>query len=312
LDTLIGHTGFVGGNLIRQHGFGATFNRANIESLGDKNFDVTVCAAAPGSMFEANRFPEVDFSQVVGLQSSLEKLTTHRFVLISSIAVLEDFSAGDVETTDQFQKGLAYGRNRRNLEVFALNHFDKPLIVRLPALFGYGLRKNFLFDILNPAPSMLTPTAFEDIKEKAHSHQDTLEKVYSWDASKAMHIIDREALLAEEGGRELEQTLVDLGLSATRFTNPQSTFQFYNLSNLWVDICRGIEDDLDILHLCPEPVLAGDIYKLATGSTMPDAGARVHHEDMRTRYANFPNSYTANRDEVLRDVGAFLKGGQRS
>ncbi len=46
LDALIGHTGFVGGNLLRQHGFGACFNTSNIETIGGRDFDALVFSGA--------------------------------------------------------------------------------------------------------------------------------------------------------------------------------------------------------------------------------------------------------------------------
>ncbi len=41
-----------------------------------------------------------------------------------------------------------YGYNRYNLEKFILENFDA-LIIRLPALFGLGLKKNIIFDLMN-------------------------------------------------------------------------------------------------------------------------------------------------------------------
>ena len=42
-----------------------------------------------------------------------------------------------------------YGYNRLRIENFIRDNFDDYLIVRLPALFGWKLKKNFFFDILN-------------------------------------------------------------------------------------------------------------------------------------------------------------------
>src|SRR5262245_4514902 len=152
LDALIGATGLVGSNLARQHEFGATFNSRNITESADRAFEMLVCAAAPGSMFIANKFPERDAQTIDAICRSLEQISARRFVLISSIAVLARCDAGDDETTEAFQTELAYGRNRRALEIFCAEHFETCTVVRLPAVFGPGLQKNFLFDLLNPVP----------------------------------------------------------------------------------------------------------------------------------------------------------------
>jgi len=59
VDALIGDSGFVGTNLARQHGFAASFNSRTIGQAAGNGFDTVLCAAAPGSMFEANRFPDL-------------------------------------------------------------------------------------------------------------------------------------------------------------------------------------------------------------------------------------------------------------
>jgi len=163
MDALIGSTGFVGGSLLRHRSFEARFDSRSISEAEGKAFDTVVCAAAPGSMFEANRFPDRDREKVGSLIASLSGLKARRFVLVSTIAVLADFAA-DNEDSATFQTDLAYGANRRALEVFCADTFESCLVVRLPALFGPGLKKNFLFDILNPMPSMLGEAAFDALR----------------------------------------------------------------------------------------------------------------------------------------------------
>ena len=117
-NCLVGHTEFVGGNLLNQAAFSTVFNSANIAEIAQQEFDILVCAAAPGSMFEANKFPDRDQAKIQALIDELSKVRTSRFILISSIAVLEDFAGGDDEGTTAFQEELAYGRHRRALESF--------------------------------------------------------------------------------------------------------------------------------------------------------------------------------------------------
>ncbi|NQX94860.1 MAG: hypothetical protein HRT64_08085, partial [Erythrobacter sp.] len=110
---LIGHTGFVGSTLARQADFAGRFNSANIDESAGAHFDTVVCAAAPGSMLEANTAPEADRAKIHALIDQLSQIKAERFILISSIAVLADFAGGNDESTDAFQTELAYGRHRR-------------------------------------------------------------------------------------------------------------------------------------------------------------------------------------------------------
>jgi len=62
-DGIIGYTGFVGEHLSSQRKFAGHFNSKNICDMAQSKFDTIVCAAAPGSMFEANKYPERDWDK---------------------------------------------------------------------------------------------------------------------------------------------------------------------------------------------------------------------------------------------------------
>lgn len=283
---IIGHTGFVGGALVHQQDFDGKFNRKNIETIGQNAFHTVVCAAAPGSMFIANRSPESDFTAINMLIDQLKKVRTQRFVLISSIAVLADFASGADEYTQSFQQDLAYGRNRRALEAFCEAHFRDCLIVRLPALFGHGLKKNFIFDLLNPVPSMLTETRLQALLDNVDPvFQGVLTHFYTLDRTTGLSHLNRAMLNAYSQRPSLDAAVRESGLSAVQFHHPASTFQFYDIARLWHDVETAAKADLRRIHLAVEPLRATDVHGRLLGTDMPDSGARQHHEDMRTRYA---------------------------
>lgn len=283
---LIGHSGFVGGALLRQARFAACFNSATIAAIEGQSFGTLVCAAAPGSMFEANRAPARDEAQIDGLIAHLSRVRAERFVLISSIAVLADFAGGDDETTKAFQQELAYGRHRRKLEAFVESAFPDSLIIRLPALFGHGLRKNFLFDLLNPVPSLLT----EDRRDALIGaldpvHLAWIDKLYAPDPVTGLLKLDRPALNADRRRAALEDAVTALGASATQFHHRDTTYQYYPIDRLWQDIGIALDAGLSHLHLVAEPLTAAAIHSALTGRAMPETPARLHREDMRTRHA---------------------------
>jgi len=283
---LIGHTGFVGGALLRQTAFDACYNSANIAGIEGRTFGTLVCAAAPGSMLEANRAPERDAAQIDALIARLDKVEAERFVLISSIAVLADFAGRDDESTQAFQQELAYGRHRRALEAFVESRFKGHLIIRLPALFGAGLRKNFLFDLMNPVPSMLTE-AKRDALVRALGAElgEWLAGLYTPDAATGLLKLDRPALDADPRRRALEAALDGMDATATQFHHRDTTYQYYPIDRLWQDIGIASGAGLSHLHLAPEPLTAAAIHAALTGRPMPETPARLHREDMRTAHA---------------------------
>lgn len=148
LSALIGHTGFVGGNLLEQHTFDALFNSSNIEEIAGRSFDLLVCAGVPSEKWKANQLPERDLENIERLTQSVMQAEARRLVLISTVDVF--IHPVDVnEDSPTHADGLhAYGRHRLQLEELAAARFDS-LIVRLPALYGSGLQKNAVFDLLN-------------------------------------------------------------------------------------------------------------------------------------------------------------------
>ncbi|WP_372024022.1 NAD-dependent epimerase/dehydratase family protein [Tistrella mobilis] len=313
-DCLIGSTGFVGSALRRQHDFEGNYTSRNIASIGEGSWDTVVCAAAPGSMFEANIAPESDARKVEALCNDLRKIRTRRFVLISSIAVLENFAGQDDEDSTRFQQVLAYGRNRRALEVFCLEQFEDCLVVRLPALFGPGLRKNFLFDLMNPMPSMLNEARLATLREGLEPSQAAfLDAVYHHDPATGMLKLDRAAYDADPRRGEMDAAVMALGASATQFHNPETTYQYYDIMRLWQDIGIATQARLKLVHLATEPLRADRIHRRLIGRDMPDTGARLHHEDMRTRHAGLwgrQGGYLQDADEVLNSLASFFAAGK--
>lgn len=309
---LLGATGFVGSALLRQTGFDACFNSRNIGELAGRSFSHVVCAAAPGSMLKANTAPERDRALMHGLMERLSTIKASRFTLISSIAVLSDFAGQHVEDTQDFQEELAYGRHRRELEAFVEDRFDDSLIVRLPALFGKGLRKNFIFDLLNPVPSMLTGEKLNVLCKGLPADLIVwVGKLYQVDAATGLHKLDREALNADPRRRVVERAVKELSLSATQFHNRETTFQYYEIDRLWRDIGIASDAGLSHIHLTSEPIAAEVIYERLMGEEMPQTPARLHHEDMHCAHGKLwgrESPYLFAADTVLERLDAFVQG----
>lgn len=146
---LIGSTGFVGGNLLRQTQFDDLYHSANVEQLAGKSYARLVCAGAPSLKWKANREPENDRRTIQKLMAALGKVEVAEFILISTIDVYDDPIGVDEASAVKPDKMMPYGLHRFELEQFVTARFPRTLIVRLPNLFGDGLKKNPVFDLLH-------------------------------------------------------------------------------------------------------------------------------------------------------------------
>ena len=147
MDALIGSTGYVGGTLLAQRHFAARYHSTDIAAIRGQRFGRLVCAGATAVKWWANANPGEDRRRIQSLMADLRHVEAERFVLISTI----DVYGHPVATTeaDPPAPTQPYGRHRLELERFAAHHFPRVHIVRLPALFGPGLKKNALYDLLH-------------------------------------------------------------------------------------------------------------------------------------------------------------------
>jgi len=147
-NSLIGYSGFVGNNILSQHSFENLYDIKNIEDIKGEEFNLVVCAAAPGIKWHANKKPEEDYNSIKRLMDNLKKVYTEKFVLISTIDVYPIVDKVNEDSQINKEKLLPYGKHRRMLEEFAENNFNS-LIIRLPGIFGNGLKGNIIYDFLN-------------------------------------------------------------------------------------------------------------------------------------------------------------------
>lgn len=148
-SALIGHTGFVGGNFAAQRRFDALYNSKNVEEIAGGKFDLVVCAAAPGVKWLANREPERDRAAIERLMRALQDVRARRFVLLSTVDVFPAAVGVDESSNADLPGASPYGRHRRELERFVEARFGGALVVRLPGVFGPGLKKNVIYDFLH-------------------------------------------------------------------------------------------------------------------------------------------------------------------
>ena len=306
-DLLVGSTGFVGGNLMAKHKFTAVCHSSDVAVQYGTRPDLCVYAGVPAAMFLANADPEADLTVMRAARENLQKIAPKELVLISSIAVYAD-SRGKNEDEEPDTEGLsAYGRNRLQLERWVREDFSDALIVRLPALYGQGLKKNFLYDLRTITPSMLKPEKYDELAQKSALVRDSY-------------------TLADNGFYKLNGTVDAAALraffaandfNALAFTDSRSRYQFYNLGRLWDDLSAARAAGLRLLHLCTPPVSAGTVYTAVTGKTdweneLPKAPV---DDDLRSKYAQLlggSGAYLCTEQEELEDIRRFLRQGEEA
>lgn len=307
---LIGGTGFVGGNLRAQRPFARHYSSATVADIAGERFSTLVCAGAPATMWAANADPEGDRANLRRLAERIASARFDRLVLISTIAVLDDLGAGYTERTARFEAARAYGRNRRELETVLVERHGAT-VLRLPALFGPGLRKNFVFDLINPVPGFLKPALFDTLRASFDAEaRAAADQLYRLDEPLGMMRLDRGRLDGSPERALLTAAFRRAGFTAPGFTNGRTTFQLYNLDLLAGDIERCLARSLPVLHVCSEPLGAAEIHQALLGQTFRNDGPPEIHEDMRSDHASLWGSdgpYLYGRDSVLADLLAFAR-----
>lgn len=147
-NALIGYTGFVGSNLHANRPFDHVFRSTDIDRIRHRSFDTLVCAGAPAVKWVANKQPDSDWANLQHLIDCIRTVTARHVVLISTVDVYP--TPVDVDETEPIDPdgGEPYGRHRRRLENLIEDTFDHT-VLRLPGLFGPGMKKNVIFDLLN-------------------------------------------------------------------------------------------------------------------------------------------------------------------
>lgn len=145
---LIGYTGFVGGNIEVQHSFDDKYNSRNIFEIKNQEYDLVVSAANRAEMWRINKEPEVDRTEIENFISHIKKARIGKLVLISTVGVYKSPNGANEDTAIETYGLSPYGVNRYNLEQYCRDNFDTT-IIRLPGLFGSGLKKNVIFDLLH-------------------------------------------------------------------------------------------------------------------------------------------------------------------
>jgi len=145
---LIGYTGFVGSNLKKQIEYSYFANSQNIHEFAGMEFDEITIAAGDARKWIANQDKEKDFGHIQKLFTDIKMISAKRVIFFSTVDVFNK-KEGDEDSLIGNVAIEPYGKNRYKLENMMKEFFEDIYIIRIPGLFGKGLKKNIIYDVLN-------------------------------------------------------------------------------------------------------------------------------------------------------------------
>lgn len=300
---LVGYTGFVGSNLAASFEFTDLYNSKNIKEAFGTEPDLLVYAGLPAAMFKANANPDADFEDILQAIENIKAIKPERIVLISSVAVYDKIY--DVDENHEIDENqlLPYGKNRLYLERWVAENCDG-LIVRLPALYGINLKKNFIYDFINVIPAMLNEKKYQELT--SGDQVELIKSAYQLQDDKFYHLI----ATGEEKKRVYEYFSA-ASFNAISFTDSRSIYQFYNLGRLWSDIQKALESGIRLLNITTEPVSVAEVYKVLTGVDFKNELAKEpFNYDVRSIYAEKlggADGYLVAKNDELADLKAYVE-----
>lgn len=303
ISSLVGYTGFVGSNIMKNLEFDNLYNSKNIDEAFGTTPDMLVYSGVRAEKFLANNEPEKDFEIIKNAFNNIKKINPKHVVLISTIDVYKNPVNVDESTVIDIDNLQPYGFNRYQLEKMVADEFENHNIIRLPGLYGENIKKNFIYDLINVIPSMLNEEKYMELCSKNNLIKDYyVRQENGFYKCKQLVDVERE---------KLKEYFTNIGFSALNFTDSRGIFQFYNLTYLSEHIKVAIENNIKLLNLAVEPVSVNEIYKANKGRNFVNEVAKVVPKyDYRTKYAEIfkgKNGYIFDKQFVLEDIMKFVE-----
>ena len=302
-SALVGYTGFVGSNLMASRKFDAVYNSKNIKSAYGTRPDILFFAGLRAEKFIANVFPEKDYFDIFTAMNNIKQINPKRLVLISTIDVYRSSINVD-ENTKMSKRGLLpYGENRLEFEEWVEEEFKDHLIVRLPALYGINLKKNFIFDMINYIPEVLNSKKYRELLAK----DSKLSEYYT--QSEAGFLKCRK--LTKEERSELKKIFKEVGFSALNFTDSRGLYQFFNLSHLWQHIQLALKENIKKINMAVEPVRIDELYRYVFNDDFVNEVLEIAPvQNFKTIYSDKlggKDGYIVDKSIVLNEIKEFVQ-----
>lgn len=299
---LVGYTGFVGTNIDLNGNIDKKYNSKNITDAFGTNPDLLIYSGVRAEKFLANKEPERDLETIKEAFENIKKINPKKLVLISTIDVYKNPVNVDENSKIDTEDLHPYGLNRYYLEQWVEEKFEDCLIVRLPGLYGENLKKNFIYDLVNIIPAMLTEAKFNELCEK----NDFIKNYYKKQDNGFYKSIE----INEDERKELKKYFREIGFSALNFTDSRGSFQFYNLGYLWDHIQLALNNNIKKLNIATEPITINEIYRSIYNEDFSNEVANIvpnyNYKTVNYKCFNGENGYIFNKEFVINDIKEFI------
>lgn len=301
---LVGYTGFVGSNLANQTDFSGLYNSKNISQAFSESYDLVIYCGVKAEKYLANQNPETDYQHIEQAFENIRRLRAKKLVLISTIDVYDSPGEGNENTEINMENLNPYGYHRFLLEKRVVENIDQAVVIRLPALYGKNIKKNFIFDMMKIIPSLIKVGKFEELRKVDIL---PLEQYYTIQPNGFYRLNS----LSEAEERKLKQFFYTNSFNALSFTDSRNEYQFYPLTKLWEHITISLEISQNLFCFTSEPLRASVLFKKIFREefrneilTQP---IKYNIKSIYSHYFGGRNGYFFDETAILNDISQFVK-----
>lgn len=297
---LVGDTGFVGSNLVDTMDFDETYNSKNIINAYRKEPDILVYAGVRGTKFIANKYPEEDYKNIEDATYNIKMINPKKLILISTVDVYDDLDGKDESYKIDDSRLHTYGKNRYHLEQWVISNLDDYHIIRLPAIYGNNLKKNFVHDLINPAPPYLTSEKYFELLN--------LNKLIC-----EYYTLNGDVYHLNNNDKVINDFFRSSVFNSLSFTDSKSEYQYFNLFYLHSVIEEVIKKNIKILNCVTEPIISSELYEKIYGqefnNNVSDNPIKYNlMTNVSLDYFNVSNNYLINKSVIFNDLVSFIEG----
>lgn len=303
MNILVGHTGFVGSNLYQYGRFHKGYNSKNIGEAYGSQPELLVYAGLRAEKYLANTYPEKDAELIRQAQENIMQIRPQKLVFISSIDVLSNNEHANEDVWIDTDALEPYGYNRYMMEKWVRNAYPDAVIIRLPALFGQNIKKNFIYDYLKKIPYMIKKEKMQELTRQCAdlpSYYELQENGFY-----------RCKRLQKNERVYLNGVLENIKFTALNFIDSRSRYQYYPLRRLWTDIEILLQNNITLWHPATEPVSAGELfYYLECKEFRNEIMDVPANYCFTTKYDSVfggKNGYICDKGQILKEIKQFIK-----
>lgn len=298
---LIGQNGFVGGNLNIQYKFDGAYSKHNVFEAYGQNPDILIYCGVPGNKTMANNNEEEDNKAIQDAKENIIKINPKKLVLISTVDVYENPT--NKTEDDRPDATFPYGKHRLELENWVISNIKDYHIVRLPAIYGKGLKKNLIYDLIHTVPPFLSQERYNEFSLKNDLVKEKyMKNEYGFHQIKQTNPAEYELI---------KQFFIKEKFQTINFTDSRAQFQFFNLAELRNIIDFVIKKNIKVFNIVTEPISSKELVESLTNQPFENLiNENFQNYNLKTKYSNYfgrNDGYIESKDSQLSKIFSYIQ-----